>query len=290
MTETEELTFVLSSRVDMRSILNKAVTQCVCIFLASTVLVHAEPSVYGFGSDENTDNSQTSVSSKRTIAIMKQQIAQQDERLDGLTTIIEGLSASLNELQQSGRTDTPSMGDSGSSNNALLKKLADMIDEINENYVSKEELQHALGNKSVVKNRVKSSAKEANKKKESIQGKSNSKLYSEGVRYFVKKRYDEAEKRFTITDTQGYKPAASNYYLGEIAYYTKKYEDAIFYFKKSAGIYDKGSYIDTLLLHTAVSLEKTGDKGQARAFYENIIENYAGKKTAKIAKQRLKKL
>jgi TolA-binding protein len=78
--------------------------------------------------------------------------------------------------------------------------------------------------------------------------------------------------------------------LGEIAYYTKKYEDAIFYFKKSAGIYDKASYIDTLLLHTAVSLEKTGDKGQARAFYENIIENYAGKKTAKIAKERLKKL
>ncbi len=293
MTETEELTFVSSSRVDMTSILNKVVAHCTCIFLASTVLAHAEPSVYGFGSDENTDNLQTSVSSKRTIAIMKQQIAQQEERIDGLTTIIEGLSASLNELQQAGRTNTSStsyMGDSGSSNNALLKKLADMIDEINENYVSKEELQHALGNKSVVKNRVKTSVKEADKEKESLQGKSNAKLYSEGVRYFVKKRYDEAQKRFTITDTQGYKPAASNYYLGEIAYYTKKYEDAIFYFKKSAGIYDKGSYIDTLLLHTAVSLEKTGDKGQAKAFYENIIENYAGKKTAKIAKQRLKKL
>jgi len=45
-----------------------------------------------------------------------------------------------------------------------------------------------------------------------------------------------------------------------------------------------------LLLHTAVSLEETGDKAQARAFYENIIENYKGKKTAQIAKERLKKL
>jgi TolA-binding protein len=270
----------------MTGILNKVVAQCVCMALASTLLVHAEPSVYGFGSEENTNDPQTSVSGKRTIASLQQHIAQQDERIDGLTTIIEGLSASLNELQQSRGTNTSSMEGNDSSNTALLKKLAGMIDEINANYVTKEELQDALGKKS----RVKASVKKANKEKASLQGTSNAKLYSEGVRYFVKKRYDEAQKRFTITDTKGYKPAASNYYLGEIAYYTKKYEDAIFYFKKSAGIYDKASYIDTLLLHTAVSLEKSGDKGQAKAFYENIIENYAGKKTAKIAKERLKKL
>ena len=270
----------------MTNILNKVTAQCVCIILASTLLVHAEPSVYGFGSDENTNDPQTSVSSKRTIASLQQHIAQQDERIDGLTTIIEGLSASLHELQQARGTNTSSMEDNDSSNMALLKKLAVMIDEINANYVSKEELEQALANKSTVK----ASVKRANKEKASLQGTSNAKLYSEGVRYFVKKRYDEAQKRFTITDTKGYKPAASNYYLGEIAYYTKKYEDAIFYFKKSAGIYDKASYIDTLLLHTAVSLEKTGDKGQAKAFYENIIENYTGKKTAKIAKERLKKL
>ncbi len=266
--------------------LNKVVAQCACIVLTSTLLVHAEPSVYGFGSDENTNNTQIPVSSKGTIASLQQHIAEQDERIDGLTTIIEGLSAAINELQQSRGKNTSSLEGNDSSDTALLKKLAEMIDEINANYVTKEELQAALGKKSTVKPSIKAS----NTKKESLQGTSNAKLYSEGVRHFVKKRYDEAQKRFTITDTKGYKPAASNYYLGEIAYYTKKYEDAIFYFKKSAGIYDKASYIDTLLLHTAVSLEKTGDKGQARAFYENIIENYAGKKTAKIAKERLKKL
>jgi len=122
------------------------------------------------------------------------------------------------------------------------------------------------------------------------EGRPGSKLYSEGVRLFVKKRYSEAKKRFAITDIKGYKPAASNYYLGEIAYYTKKYEDAIFHFKKSAGLYDQASYIDVLLLHTAISLEKSGDKAQARAFYENIIENYQGKKSARIAKEKLKKL
>jgi TolA-binding protein len=37
-------------------------------------------------------------------------------------------------------------------------------------------------------------------------------------------------------------------------------------------------------------LEKSGEKAQAKAFYENIIANYKGKKSAKIAKEKLKKL
>ncbi len=270
----------------MRSILKKIAVPCVCMIFASTVSVYAEPSVYGFGTDEPdepTVNVLTTGGSNTSQASLQQQIDQQNERIDGLTTIIEGLSASIHALQQS---QASSAETNGSSNTALLQKLAAMIDEINANYVSKEELQNALGHKS----QLTSTTQTLPATSESIEGKSNAQLYSEAVRYFVKKRYDEAAKRFTITDTKGYKPAASNYYLGEIAYYTKKYEDAIFYFKKSAGIYDKASYIDTLLLHTAVSLEETGDKGQAKAFYENIIENYQGKKTAKIAKERLKKL
>jgi len=257
--------------------------------------LHAEPSVYGFGSSDTVPHRQSSSSSsRRSLAAMKQKIAQQDERIDGLTTIIEGLSASLNELQM--REGQGSSVNSNLPNDELLKKLAGMIDDINANYVSKEELASALGKKQYKKKskktttNKKSTVSASHKGKDSLANKSNATLYSEGVRFFVKKRYTEAQKRFAITDIKRYKPAASNYYLGEISYYTKKYEDAIFYFKKSAGLYDQASYIDTLLLHTAVSLEKSGDKGQAKAFYENIIANYKGKKSAKIAKERLKKL
>jgi TolA-binding protein len=270
----------------MTTVHTKYVKGFIYTVIASTVFVQAEPSVYGFGSDEPVTEVQTSGHSANSISALKQKIAQQEERIDGLTTVIEGLSAAINELQQSKGMGTAAIENGDASNTALLKKLASMIDEINANYVSKEELKNALGS---TKN-VKSTTKTATTKKETIKGKSNAQLYSEAVRLFGKKRYDEAQKRFEITDAKGYKPAASNYYLGEIAYYSKKYEDAIFYFKKSAGIYDKASYIDTLLLHTAVSLEKNGDKAQAKAFYENIIENYAGKKSAQIAKDRLKKL
>jgi len=272
----------------MTSFPNKCVKGFIYILLASTHLAYAEPSVYGFGTDESDSEVQMSDgSSANTIAALRQQIAQQQERIDGLTTILEGLSATINELQQKSMSSA-STEQSDASNTALLKKLASMIDEINANYVTKQELQNALAGKKSVASVTPTQTVTQNK--ESIEGQSPSQLYSEGVRLFGKKRYEEAHKRFEITDVKGYKPAASNYYLGEIAYYTNKYEDAIFYFKKSAGLYDKASYIDTLLLHTAVSLEKTGDKGQAKAFYENIIENYPQKKTAQIAKERLKKL
>jgi TolA-binding protein len=198
----------------------------------------------------------------------------------------------MGELQERG-VGTSSMG-TGNDNTALLKELGAMIDNINDNYVSKEELKKILKSKGKYTPSSKDADSQDRGQKttsdESLEDKPTSKLYSEGVRLFVKKRYSEAKKRFTITDIKGHKPAASNYYLGEIAYYTKKYEDAIFYFKKSAGLYDQAIYIDVLLLHTAISLEKSGDKAQARAFYENIVENYQGKKSARIAKEKLKKL
>ena len=257
------------------------------LVIVTTSCLYGESSLYGFGMEEETAQAvQTATRAPlTTMAAMRQRIAEQDERIDGLTTIIEGLSASLNELRSNGANNA-SNATGGS--DALLQKLAAMIDEINANYVRRDELNKVLSKstKTSTSKKVVKSKSQSN----SLAGKSNATLYSEGVRLFVKKRYSEAKKRFTVTDSKGHKPAASNYYLGEIAYYTKQYEDAIFYFKKSAGLYDKASYIDTLLLHTAISLDKTGEKGQARIFYENIIENYSGKKTAQIAKDRVKKL
>lgn len=255
-----------------------------------TAVAIAEPSVYGNTHGGFSSPDKVISQNKKTIAALKRTVAEQNERIDGLSSIVEGLSATVNELQQGTQSTTPQ--GAGVDNTALLKELGAMIDKINGDYVSKAELQKALS----AKGKYVPTAKETSKKTktktndDALAGKSSKNLYSEGVRLFVKQRYDEAKKRFTLTDTKGYKPAASNYYLGEISYYTKQYEDAIFYFKKSAGLYDKASYIDTLLLHAAVSLEKTGQKDQARVFYENIIANYKGKKTAKIAKDKLKKL
>jgi len=235
-------------------------------------------SVFAFGNGLAEEN-------RNRINTLQRMMMQQNERIDGLTSLIEGLSASLAELKMAQERG----GSSGDEEiKKLIRDLGKMIDEINRKYVSHEELEKLLESRT-----PSSSSKEQTvhrKQNSNSLGKvSASKLYSEGVRLFVKKRYTEAQKRFLLTAQKGYKPAASNYYLGEIAYYTKNYEDAIFYYKKSAGLYDKAGYMDVLLLHTAIALDKTGKKEQARLFYENVIENYPNKKAASIAKERIKK-
>jgi len=254
---------------------------------------YGEYGEYGYENIENTPPPRTVpakqviLQNRKTIAALKRQVAEQTERIDGLISLIEGMNAQIAELKMGTSLGAGPAGGT-TDNTALLKELGVMIDKINANYVSREELSLALKGANIPK--ITKAEERSTTISETLDSQENSKLYSEGVRLFVKKRYDEARKRFVITDKKGYKPAASNYYLGEIAYYTRKYEDAIFYFKKSAGLYDQASYIDVLLLHTAISLEKTGDKGQAKIFYKNIIANYPDKKSAKIARDRLKKL
>ena len=226
------------------------------VALLSVSIVHAEYGNYGYDNSSGTRKTMTAkeviIQNRKTITSLKRKISNLEERVDGLTSLIEGLNATISEL----RIANESKGvNAVNTDTALLKELGIMIDKINNTYVSKDELNHAL------KGKYKPSTetpKETTKNKESEKETSPSTLYSEGVRFFVKKRYNEAKKRFILTDRKGYKPAASNYYLGEIAYYTKKYEDAIFFYKKSASLYDQASYIDVLLLHTAISLAKTG--------------------------------
>jgi len=234
---------------------------------------------------------QVIIQNRKTITALQRRVDELEERLNGVTSLMEGLNASISEMKMAeNMASRPSKTDEAD-NTQLLKELGLMIDKINDDYVSKDDLKQALAGKKFDTGRKKTAKTfSLSGSSDSFTDKPTSKIYSEGVRLFVKQRYDEAKKRFVITDKKGYKPAASNYYLGEIAYYTKKYEDAIFFYKKSASLYDQASYIDVLLLHTAISLEKTGDKAQAKIFYRNIIDNYADRKSAKIAKEKLKKL
>jgi len=45
-----------------------------------------------------------------------------------------------------------------------------------------------------------------------------------------------------------------------------------------------------LMLHSAISLDRTGSKEQAKVFYQNVIDTYPNTKSASIAKSRLEKM
>jgi len=67
-------------------------------------------------------------------------------------------------------------------------------------------------------------------------------LYGYGLSKAKKQAMEHSYKAFyKLVHKKGYKPAASNYYLGEISYYTKKYADAIFFYKKSVSAFMAGN-------------------------------------------------
>jgi len=262
-----------------------------------------------------------------SIESLKYKIAQQKERMDGLTQIVEGLGRTINELRQN------RSGGRGSrySDEELVTELGRIVDNINENYVSKSELRRAI---SRLKNRYADDIQKKEQKRDKPQERiytqreenidntpqqevviiprvfdnenteetpisstdnrdntqSNLQLYTKAVKSFNKKNYNEAKSIFKTLNKKAYKNSSTNYYLGEISYYTKNYEDAIFYFKKSAGFSTESSYMHVLLLHTAISLEKEGNKKEAIIFYQNILDNYPNDSSVAIAKIRLKEL
>ena len=218
------------------------------------------------------------IQNRSDIAYLKSKIQEQNKRIEGLTSLIDGMNQTINELQQTQRLQ------SKNDNTKLIKELGQMIDKINSDYVSKDELQKILANYK---------AKEATKPKSQhidITKLSNKELYSKAIKAYSAKDYDTSKKLFALCDKKGYKQPQSNFYLGEMAYYSKAYEDALFYYKKSASLQSEASYMPVLILHSAISLDKTGQKEQAKLFYRNVIDSYPDTKSASIAKVRLEKL
>jgi len=204
------------------------------------------------------------------IIMLEQKIQEQNERIDGLTSLVEGLNVKIMELEEINRNQD------SKNDMKLIQDLGRMIDDLNASCVKKDELYKIL---------------KVNGKREdtapSLKSLTKEQAYTNGITLFRAKQYDKAQEQFLDAQKQGYKAASTNYYLGEIAYYQKRYKDAIFYYKKSAKADGSATYIDILLLHTAISLENTNDKAQAKLFYETIMQKYPARESAKIAKNKL---
>ena len=263
-------------------------------FMSMASLLYAyEPSVYGAGDIDSaspyglTKTEQAVLENKKTLQMLYNRMTEQQRKIDGLTTVIEGQNREILELKEqleiqtnqvSKNTQNASSHDDNATYSMLLE-LGQTIDHINNTYVSRDELKKVLAGSRPVASSQTSIG--------SPIGSNPADTYRKGVQLFGKRSYDAAKARFEETVAINFKPAASNYYLGEIAYYTHNYEDAVSYYKLSASLYDQASYMDVLYLHTAIALDKSGEKAQARSFYQHVIDTYPNKKTASIARNRM---
>ena len=256
-----------------------------------SILNGREPSVYGAGDIDSsspyglTKTEKSVLENRKSIQNIKNIVSEQQNRIDGLTTIIDGLNKEILSLKdQIVHLEKAQQANSSNSDYnqtySLLLKMGKMVDEINNNYVTREDLKEALAGSRAVERDTVSLTTQGNSA-------DISSIYRKGVQLFGQRSYNLAKEKFKLTLSKDYKPASSNYYLGEIAYYTKNYSDAVRYYKKSASLYDSASYMKVLYLHTAISLSRIGEKEQAKNFFQFVIDNYPNTKVAQIAKKNL---
>jgi len=278
--------------------------------LASTTVVASEPSVFEAGNLDSqapyglTKEEKYILKNKEDINTLQKQIYRLgmkvnkiEENLDGLRGIVEGIEENIQKLRKeikltSQKGDTKELEkqiallrkdlneslvvqkENFTQMKKALKELSGVIDTINKSYVSKKEFQTELEKIYKILN-----------KRSSLESKSGAELYKEGRRAFRKHQFDKAREYFEVALQKRYKPAASNFYIGESCYYTKNYACAVEHYKESASLYSKASYMPTLLLHTAISLDRLGEKEEARKFYDSVIKLYPKSKAAALAKK-----
>jgi TolA-binding protein len=289
------------------------------------LLLSAEPSAFGAGNLNNpkpyglTSNEKVILETKdnlRKVAVKSNNQANEldslRERVDGFQGIIESLSRkahnnkvnlqkvvennSLNSLstqeyEKRLSTLVQSNSDSIEKLKVLTSEISILLDSINTHYVSKDEFNALVNDVNNFKTLV---AKELDGKsnsssKSNLSSTDNSDIYNQAKIDFDKKNYTKAIESYEYLIKKNYKPAYAHYMIGEMNYKRKNYSSAISYFKKSSSLYSKASYMPSLMLHTAISMEKTGDSAHAKAFYEAILSKYADSKEAKYARKNLNK-
>lgn len=283
--------------------------------MASSLLA-AEPSAYGAGNLDSTNPYGLTSSEKyilknkekvkdlaQGVGSVKIQLSQINENYEGLRSVTEAFGSKISKIDTKIRlleeqntankesiinlqdeisalktyvNESRTLQDANQEKiKIVLGELGSLIDSINNNYVSKDsfkELEAKVIALASAKKIVKTSSK------------SGAVLLKEGINLFNQKSYESSKTKFTQLLEKNYKPARSNYYLGEIAYFQKAYKTAIAHYKKSISLYDKANYIPTLLYHTGISFTKLKENSQAKQFFNALKQGYPNSKEAKSLK------
>lgn len=105
------------------------------------------------------------------------------------------------------------------------------------------------------------------------------------ISLFNSKNYDAAANIFEELANSRHKPAQCNFYLGQIAYAKKDYNNAIYYYKTSSDLYNaqgvKAPNMPLILLNTANSLKAINELDKANNFYAALKKQFPNSSEAK---------
>ncbi len=243
-----------------------------------------------------------------TLEGINSQYAKSNSRLTQLETNFEAMENNLSAELQNLKAYVEESRKIQDTNNKQIKKilaeLSSLVDSINANYVSKDDLNdfNLSANNTLViptsDDKNATSLKENNasvipvKEKEvkqiddSWKKKKNNEILDLAIKDLNDNSYENSKTKLNYLISKQYKPARANFWLGEIEYKQKKYNNAIAYYKTSSALSTKGDYFPKLLYHTAISLDKIGDPKTANGFYKALKTNYPNSPEAKASPNR----
>ncbi|NHG51373.1 tetratricopeptide repeat protein [Campylobacter jejuni] len=243
-----------------------------------------------------------------TLEGINSQYAKSNSRLTQLETNFEAMENNLSTELQNLKAYVEESRKIQDTNNKQIKKilteLSSLVDSINANYVSKDDLNDmnlSVKNALVIPtsdDKNATSLKENNasvalaKEKEvkqiddSWKKKKNNEILDLAIKDLNDNSYENSKTKLNYLISKQYKPARANFWLGEIEYKQKKYNNAIAYYKTSSALSTKGDYFPKLLYHTAISLDKIGDPKTANGFYKALKTNYPNSPEAKASPNR----
>jgi TolA-binding protein len=164
----------------------------------------------------------------------------------------------------------------------LLEELSFIVDGINSNYVTKEQFATLVKQLKITLPN--------NDKPLPAEKMDNASIEKEANKLFSQKKYSDAESFFQKMVQKKFKASEALFMIGETYFERKSYKEAIAYYKDSASRNEKAGYMPTLLLHSGISMEKTGDVATAKAFYQATISKYSASGAAREAQEQLAKL
>ncbi len=195
----------------------------------------------------------------------------------------------------------------------VLGEITTLINKINDDYISKEDMNQTItffqSEIARVQNQTKITpvvpvVSDDNKSQEIIQDTNktqdevievkddswkklqSSEILKKAIDETNKNQFEEAREKFEYLISIHYKPARSTFWLGEIRYKQQDYAGALGFYKKSSAISTKGDYVPKLLYHTAISLDKVGDPKSANKFYKALKTAYPDSPEAKVSPDR----
>lgn len=217
-----------------------------------------------------------------------------NERVEGLQSTFEGINAQYNESnakmiqleQQISLMDedlkklNASVKTIRNENKQIKQALSELTQLINA-YFSKDIMDSNSTNDTNATQALPQS-EEAWKKQESAA------ILDSALKDFQKEStLQSAKDKFEFLISKKYKPARSNFYLGEIEYKQKNYSGAIVFYQKSVALYSKDTdYMAKLLYHTAISFDKVGETQRANGFYQALKTQYPESAEAKASPNR----